>query len=225
MAPRPAGQQDTGSRRMGVARRRATILALAAAVVAADQVTKTWALHHAVEPKHVVWTLRLALTFNSGAAFGLGRGKTTAFVLGALALVVVLLGLGRRASRTASLTSVIAMGLLLGGALGNLTDRIIRHHHGSVIDFIDLQWWPVFNLADASITIGALLLVLTGLLHGSGHEPRPAATGSARPTGPRPSEAVETRPAGPSGSGGPTGSGGADDSGEAGDPGGPTGPP
>jgi lipoprotein signal peptidase len=76
---------------VGLARRRFTILALAAAVVAIDQATKTWALHHTVEPKHLVWTLRLALTFNSGAAFGLGRGRTTVFVLGAVALVVVLM--------------------------------------------------------------------------------------------------------------------------------------
>jgi signal peptidase II len=158
--------------------RRAIIVALAVVVVAVDQATKTWALHDAVEPRHVIWTLRLALTFNSGAAFGLGRGKTTIFVLGAVALVVVLVGLGRRASRTASLPAVIAMGLLLGGALGNLTDRVIRHHHGAVIDFIDLQWWPVFNVADACITIGALLLVLTGLRHGSGtHQPAPPARG------------------------------------------------
>jgi signal peptidase II len=144
-------------------RRRASILAIAAVVVVLDQATKTWALHHTQRPRHVVWTLRLALTFNSGAAFGLGQGSTTLLVGGAIVLVVVLLGLGRRASRTASMTSVVAMGLLLGGALGNLVDRLIRHHHGAVIDFVDLRWWPVFNVADASITIGALLLVLRAL--------------------------------------------------------------
>jgi signal peptidase II len=64
------------------------------------------------------------------------------------------------------------MGLLLGGAVGNLVDRLIRHHHGAVIDFVDLRWWPVFNVADASITIGAILLVLSGLTH------RPRAGGS-----------------------------------------------
>jgi signal peptidase II len=160
-----AERRDATGRSVEVARRRLIILGIAAVVVAIDQATKTWALHHTVEPQHVVWTLRLALTFNSGAAFGLGRGKTTVFILGAVVLVVVLAGLGRRASRTAGLPSVIAMGLLLGGALGNLTDRIIRHHHGSVIDFIDLQWWPVFNVADACITVGALLLVLAGLFH------------------------------------------------------------
>ena len=52
------------------------------------------------------------------------------------------------------------MGLLLGGAAGNLTDRLVRHHHGAVIDFIDLKWWPVFNVADASIVCGAILLLV-----------------------------------------------------------------
>jgi len=148
---------------MSLRRRRVSILAIAAAVVALDQATKTWALHHARTPRHIVWTLRLALTFNSGAAFGLGQGSTTLLVGGAIVLVVVLLGLGRRASRTATTTSIVAMGLLLGGAVGNLVDRLIRQHHGAVIDFIDLRWWPVFNVADASITIGALLLVLNTL--------------------------------------------------------------
>ena len=158
---------------VSVRRRRATVVAIAAVVVALDQVTKTWALHHAVRPRHIVWTLRLALTFNSGAAFGLGRGSTTLLVGGAIVLVVVLLGLGRRASRTASPTTIVAMGLLLGGAVGNLVDRLIRHHHSAVIDFVDLRWWPVFNVADASITIGALLLVLNGFTR----RPHPAGDG------------------------------------------------
>jgi signal peptidase II len=158
---------------MSVRRRRELILVIAAAVVALDQVTKTWALHHTVRPRHLVWTLRLALTFNSGAAFGLGQGSTALLAGGAIVLVVVLLGLGRRASRTATTMSVVAMGLLLGGALGNLADRLIRDHHGAVIDFIDLQWWPVFNVADASITIGALLLVLNGFTR----RPHPAGDG------------------------------------------------
>ena len=51
----------------------------------------------------------------------------------------------------------------VGGAVGNLTDRLFRHNGGAVIDFIDLRWWPVFNVADAAITCGAILLVLTGL--------------------------------------------------------------
>jgi signal peptidase II len=60
----------------------------------------------------------------------------------------------------------IALGLVLGGALGNLADRLIRGHGGAVIDFIDFQWWPVFNVADMAITIGAVLLVIAGFREG-----------------------------------------------------------
>jgi signal peptidase II len=142
--------------------RRVLIIVVAAMVVAVDQASKTWALHHARSPRHVIWTLQLAVTFNSGSAFGLWRGASPLIIAGAILLVVILLGLGRAASRTANLPATVAMGLLLGGALGNLTDRLFRHHHGAVIDFVDLRWWPVFNVADACITIGALLLILVG---------------------------------------------------------------
>lgn len=141
-------------------RRRLAILGVAAAVIVADQASKTWALHHARRPVHVVWTLRLAVTFNSGTAFGLGQNSTSFIVAGVVVLVVVLLGLGRKASRTATWPAAVAMGLLLGGALGNLADRLLRHHHGAVIDFIDLRWWPVFNVADSAISVGAALLAL-----------------------------------------------------------------
>jgi len=140
--------------------RRLAIAAIAAAVVAVDQVTKTWALRHAQNPVHVLWTLQFEVAFNSGTAFGLGQGSTAIIIGGVVVLLVVLLGLGRKASRNASWPAVMAMGLLLGGAMGNLADRLVRHHHGAVIDFIDLRWWPVFNVADASITVGAALLAL-----------------------------------------------------------------
>jgi signal peptidase II len=152
---RPAGGLSVGWRRV-------LIIVVAAMVVAVDQASKTWALHHARSPRHVIWTLQLAVTFNSGSAFGLWRGASPLIIAGAILLVVILLGLGRAASRTANLPATVAMGLLLGGALGNLTDRLFRHHHGAVIDFVDLRWWPVFNVADACITIGALLLILVG---------------------------------------------------------------
>jgi signal peptidase II len=163
---RPGRAGPRGRPALPGGRRRGLVIGVAATVVAIDQLTKSWALHGTREPVHVIGSLQLALTFNPGAAFGLGRGITPVLVLGAIVLVVVMLGLGRAASRTAKLPSAVAMGLLLGGACGNLTDRLIRHHHGAVIDFIDLQWWPVFNVADACIVVGALLLVLVGA---SGH--------------------------------------------------------
>jgi signal peptidase II len=182
--------------RLSTARRRSGLIGLAAVVVAVDQLAKTWALHHAQEPIHVIGTLQLALTFNPGAAFGLGRGVTPVLVGGAIVLVVVLLGLGRAASRTASVPATLAMGLLLGGACGNLVDRVLRHHHGAVIDFIDLRWWPVFNVADACITVGALLLIVVGTI---GPSSRPVRAVPAT----EPSSAVPVSGSGPaSGPGG-----------------------
>jgi signal peptidase II len=81
-------------------------------------------------------------------------------VLAVIALVVVVFVVGRSIDRTAI---AIALGLVLGGAVGNLADRIFRSPgfgRGAVIDFVDLRWWPVFNLADSAITIGCVLLVL-----------------------------------------------------------------
>ncbi len=162
--------------------RRLSILGVAAVVLGADQASKAWALRHARDPVEVFWTLRLLVTFNSGTAFGLGQNSTAFIVAGVVVLVVVLLGLGRRASRTANRPSALAMGLLLGGSLGNLTDRLLRHHHGAVIDFIDFRWWPIFNLADAAITAGALLLAL--VLFRARPGPTPARTAAAGPGAP-----------------------------------------
>ena len=134
---------------------------VAAAVIAVDQLTKTWALHHVADrPIHIIWTLRLYLTFNSGAAFSVGQGITPFLVPVAIAVVVMMVFMTRRRQPTAAV--MLAMGLVLGGALGNLADRLFRHNGGSVIDFVDLQWWPVFNVADSSIVIGGILLLIVG---------------------------------------------------------------
>ena len=141
-------------------RQNALAAAVGAAVVALDQVTKTWALHHLANERiiHIGWTLQLNLTFNSGVAFGLGKGSTSVIALIGVVVLVLLATLGR-AGITNRLQAV-AVGLVLGGAVGNMADRLVRHHHGAVIDFIDLQWWPIFNAADIAITFGAGLLVL-----------------------------------------------------------------
>lgn len=157
-------------------------MVVAGVVVAADQATKTWALHHAVAPRHVVGPVWLALTFNSGAAFGLGRGVTPVVEAVVVALVVALLIVGRRAARQATVGAAVGLGLVVGGALGNLVDRIGRDHHGSVIDFIAAlrigthDRWPIFNLADAAIVVGAVVLAVAYSTHrpsGSGTEGRP----------------------------------------------------
>jgi signal peptidase II len=132
----------------------------AALTATADQLTKWWALEALPDgPVHVIWTLHLELHFNSGAAFSMGRGLTPFITAAVVALVVVLFTMVRSVTTP---SVAVALGLLLGGASGNLIDRLVRDHGGAVIDFIDLQWWPVFNLADAAVVIGGILLVLLG---------------------------------------------------------------
>ncbi|MGH9139332.1 MAG: signal peptidase II [Acidimicrobiales bacterium] len=133
-----------------------------AGLVAADQLAKEWALHALDDgPVDLVWTLRLKLHFNSGTAFSLAAGRGGIVAL--LGLVVVLV-LFRSVRRMPGRVPRVALGLVLGGAVGNLADRAFRAGDGflggRVVDFIDLQWWPVFNLADMGIVIGAGLLVL-----------------------------------------------------------------
>ncbi len=144
--------------------RRLLIPTIAALVVAADQFTKTWALHHLEVPRHVIGPTNLLLTFNGGAAFSIGRGVTPFIEAVVVAMVIWLVLVSSRASRSANLGVAIGLGLLLGGALGNLADRLFRHNHGSVIDFIQLvSWWPVFNVADAAIVVGVIVLALSYL--------------------------------------------------------------
>ena len=139
----------------------ALVGAVAAAVTSADQLSKAWALAALDDgPVHLVWTLRLNLSFNTGAAFGLAPGLVPLLIAVGLVLVIALLGLGREAITT--LPGTVALGMVLGGALGNLADRLFRDHGGAVVDFIDLRWWPVFNLADAAISCGVVLLVVNG---------------------------------------------------------------
>lgn len=142
----------------------ALLAGVAAAVVLVDQASKTWALHHLAGGRvvHVVWTLRLALSFNSGAAFGIGAGLGPFIVAGGVALIVAFAVMGRGLGLGRSALVTVALGLVLGGAVGNVADRVLRDHAGAVVDFVDLQWWPVFNAADAAITVGAATLVLAG---------------------------------------------------------------
>lgn len=136
----------------------AIVVAVAAVVVALDQITKTWAEQAlARRTIEVFWTLRLRLELNPGIAFSLGRGSTglvTIVAVAILATVVVV------AWRSTGQLLAVALGLVMGGATGNLADRLLRSNGGQVIDFIDLRWWPVFNVADAAISCGVVLALL-----------------------------------------------------------------
>jgi signal peptidase II len=132
--------------------------AVAAPVVLVDLLTKSWAVGHLADhPVHVFWTLYLRLTFNSGAAFSMGPGLTPFLMAAGVVLILVLVFMSRSAASTGV---AVALGLMLGGALGNLGDRLFRGFDGRVVDFIDFGWWPVFNVADAALVCGAILLVL-----------------------------------------------------------------
>lgn len=143
--------------------RRVAVPLVAAAVIVADQVTK----HIATDdlepgvPHHVIGPVNWLLTFNSGAAFSLGRGVTPLVEAAVVVLIVALILFTRQARRRASPVVLIGLGLLLGGALSNLGDRLFGSHHGAVVDFIQaVSWWPVFNVADSCVVVGVILLVL-----------------------------------------------------------------
>jgi len=131
-----------------------------------DQATKWWAESALADgqPREVIGELlQFRLVYNPGAAFSTGTSYTTLLTIIALGVIVVVI---RMAGRLRSRTWAIALGLILGGALGNVTDRIFRDpspFRGEVVDFIELPHWPVFNLADTAITIAAVLFVLLSI--------------------------------------------------------------
>ena len=97
------------------------------------------------------------MAFSQGSGFG-----PAIAVVGLLVVVALLVSVGRSSSRYYP----VAIGLIIGGALGNVTDRLFRDPgwlRGAVVDFIDLQWWPIFNVADMAIVVGGVLLILSTL--------------------------------------------------------------
>jgi signal peptidase II len=112
----------------------------------------------------IFWTLRFNLVFNSGMAFSKGQGLGRLIGLLAIGVAVWLWLSLRKASTTIGL---VGTAMLIGGAIGNVVDRLFRGDawlRGSVVDFIDLQWFPVFNVADSSVTIGAMLLIYSSIV-------------------------------------------------------------
>jgi signal peptidase II len=130
-------------------------------VIVFDQATKHWSLNalNAGRTIEIFWTLRFNLVFNSGMAFSQGQGLGR--IIGLLAIGVVV-GLLMSLRKPMSRVTIIGTGLLVGGACGNILDRTFRGNgwmSGAVVDFIDLQWFPVFNVADSAVTIGAGFLI------------------------------------------------------------------
>ncbi|MGW0873677.1 signal peptidase II [Streptomyces sp. NPDC002740] len=156
------GQESTGARSRGK-RRIAVLFSVATFAYVIDLVSKMIVVakleHHA--PIEIIgdW-LKFEAIRNAGAAFGFGEAFTIIFTVIAAAVIVVI---ARLARKLYSLPWAIALGLLLGGALGNLTDRIFRApgvFEGAVVDFIAPKHFAVFNLADSAIVCGGILIVL-----------------------------------------------------------------
>ena len=152
---RDAAPSAPGSPGRGSVGNRVTALVVGGTVVAGDQVTTSLAEAHVHRPVHLLGPVGLSVGYNSGSAFSLFTGRAAVLAPAAAAIVAILVWLAWRASTT---LAAVALGLVLGGALGNLADRALRGHHGSVVDFITLSHWPTFNVADVSITVGTLLL-------------------------------------------------------------------
>ncbi|MEV4171416.1 signal peptidase II [Nonomuraea sp. NPDC049709] len=163
----------------GKPRRRlfAVLVVLAAVIYAADLITKTVVLRtlQGEAPMVVIPdVLQFRVIFNSGAAFSIGTGMTFVFTFIAAGVVVAIV---RTARKLGSRSWAVALGLLLGGALGNLTDRLLRYPsgigrssqlQGHVVDFIEvlpghfpvIDYFPVFNIADSAIVCGGILAVI-----------------------------------------------------------------
>ena len=151
------------------------MLLVGGALAVADQLTKNWAeanLHELVPQPFLGEFLQLTLLYNSGAAWGMGSGITPVVTCLQVAIVIGVIVFAVRAVRSPWYT--LALGLVLGGALGNIHDRLLRPpgpFHGEVVDFLELPHWPVFNVADMAVVGGALLIVLLGVI---GHAADPA---------------------------------------------------
>jgi signal peptidase II len=153
-------------------RRIGLFVLIAVLALAADLVSKVLVVAH-IPPYRTIRLFGGAVYFvqarNSGAAFSVGTGATVALTVVALVVVVIIV---RAARRLRSVGWAVALGLVLGGALGNLVDRFFRAPapgRGHVVDWISLfaadgHIWPIFNLADSCIVVGGCLAVLVSLL-------------------------------------------------------------
>jgi signal peptidase II len=129
--------------------------------VVADRVTTSEVEDHLHSVVHVWGPFGLALQFNSGLAFSLFTGRSTLVTVFLAVGVVVLAVL---VTRVRTKAQAVGGGLVLGGGLGNLSERVVSDHRGLVADFITLRHWPTFNVADACITVGVIVLAAAVLV-------------------------------------------------------------
>jgi signal peptidase II len=184
---RPGPPASGGGHAANPPRRLWLLLAIAVGVLVLDIVTKITVVA-TLSRRPVVLLggfLTLRVSRNPGAAFSIGTSLSLVYTAIAVGVIVVIL---RTARRIRSLSWAITLGLLLGGATGNLADRLFRYPgplRGWVVDWIQVPHWPVFNLADSAITCGGVLAVLLALrgigIDGSriGSRAKPAQDGPA----------------------------------------------
>jgi len=159
----PTGQPATDA---PPRRRLRLLLTVAATVLTLDVVTKVLAVKLLTpgEPVSIIGdTVTWTLVRNSGAAFSMATGYTWVLTLVATGVVGGIIWMGRR---LLSPWWAVGLGMILGGALGNLVDRFFRSPgplRGHVVDFLSIGWWPVFNVADPAVVGGAILLVTLSL--------------------------------------------------------------
>ncbi|MDH5749063.1 MAG: signal peptidase II [Rhodospirillales bacterium] len=141
-------------------------------VLLIDQITKWWVISVMTPPREIVITpfFNLVMVWNRGISFGLfNNGGANAWFLSAVALAIVVF-LGIWLLKTGGRLLPGGLGLVIGGALGNVIDRVFREPR-AVADFLDFHWtgyhWPAFNVADAAITVGAAILVYDSLFMGA----------------------------------------------------------
>lgn len=196
-------------RHIGAAARWGMVFGALVTVLAIDQATKRWALERLApavvggprEIIEVLGPLQFNLAFNTGASFSLGSDSGALIGVVALAIVVVLALVARKVD---SKVQLVLIGIVMGGALGNIVDRLTRvgavdpftgevatgFMSGAVVDFIDVQFWPIWNVADMAVVVGGILLaVLSAFAPAEQPDEPDDATEATEPTEPAPSAA------------------------------------
>jgi len=172
----PSAHRRVGGRNFALA----AIVMLA--IIAADQASKAWVLTRlgpngdSTVIKVIPGFLRFIYVENTGAAFGLFQGKSPVLTILAMVVIAFLIVYFRKAIAQ-SLWLSIALGLQLGGALGNVIDRF---RHGFVVDFVNVPKWPTFNVSDSAITVGVIMLGLYLITRDSAPNDAPDAAGGKR---------------------------------------------
>lgn len=148
--------------------RRTLLFGIAVVILLADQITKIAAVEF-IDPRQPISLIgdvvTLRLVRNPGAAFSMATGMTWVLTIMALIVTFVVIRIG---SRLRSTWWILGLGLVLGGASGNLIDRIFRApgpFRGHVVDYFSVGWFPVFNVADSAVVCGAILIVVLNLLN------------------------------------------------------------